>query len=35
MGVIIGYVASFFAGVILGQLVLLIFIGANANKRKW
>lgn len=29
-----GYVASFFAGVILGQLVLLIFIGANANK-KW
>lgn len=30
-----GYVASFFTGVILGQLVLLIFIGANANKRKW
>lgn len=30
-----GYVASFFAGVILGRFVLLIFIGANANKRKW
>ena len=30
-----GYVASFFAGVILGQLVLLIFIDANTNKRKW
>lgn len=29
-----GYIASFFAGVILGKLVLLIFIGANTNKRK-